>query len=204
MRCTKTSGTATTLHAQELVVMLTLGTSSMPGSSPAEQQHGGHTRQTHSSVTHTEQPESSYKESQQLHGYMDHKEKHARLKRSTQMDLETLGLPTGQVKAKSSCKGWGGETSWGRYSRRGMDAEECAVAKSWAQAVFRRTWVTARGRTAGIQPGSLCRSSAQPFLPAPACTLLPWLESQQQCQQWDICLPPSLFGAGIEAELGLT
>lgn len=47
IKCTKASGTAITLHAQELVVMLTLGTSFLQGSSPAEQQHSGHTRQTH-------------------------------------------------------------------------------------------------------------------------------------------------------------
>lgn len=52
------------------------------------------------------------------------------------MGLETLGLPIGQVKAKSSWKGRGGETSWGRCSSNGMDAEECMMAKSWTQAVF--------------------------------------------------------------------
>lgn len=102
------------------------------------------------------------------------------------MDLETLGLPIGQVKAKSSWKGWGGGTSWSRCSRSRMDAEECVVAT----ADFRRAWITTRGRTAGVWPRLFVREPSTAFPPAPACTLLPWLESQRQlCRQEGTCLP---------------
>lgn len=106
------------------------------------------------------------------------------------MDLETLGLPIGQVKAKSSWKGWGGETSWGRCSSSRMDAEEYVVAKSRTQAVFRRAWITARGRTAGVRPWLFVREPSTAFPPCTACTLLPWLQFQRQpWWQWGTCPP---------------